>query len=139
MIEHRPIAGFGFGKSTFNEDKKDYYASWAGVSSEFAVYPNNPHNDFLNVLVNMGVIGLIPHLALLWTAWQLLWRSHIRWRSTNPFGAELSKFGQALFVVLLIAAQFHPVMYMSFAQVLFYFLLGIVASEARSIEVGRQP
>jgi O-antigen ligase len=130
MIEHRPLFGFGFGMFTFQDDKADYYASWGGISPQWAVYPNSPHNDFLNVLVLMGVFGLLAYVALLLTSWQLLWRTQARWRQINPFAAELATFVHAAFLVLLVTGQFHAVMYMSFAQVLFFFLLGIVAWES---------
>jgi O-antigen ligase len=129
MIEHRPLFGFGFGMFTFRDDKADYYTSWGGVSPQSAVFPNSPHNDLLNVLVLMGVFGLLAYVALLLASWQLLWRTHARWRQINPFAAELATFVHAAFLVLLVTGQFHAVMYMSFAQVLFFFLLGIVAWE----------
>jgi O-antigen ligase len=141
MIEHKPLFGFGFGILTFQEDKADYYASWGQVPPEAAVYPNNPHNDFLNVLVLIGVIGLVAYVFLLWTSWQLLWRNQARWRLSNPFGSELATFVQAVFLILIIAGQSHSVMHMSYAQVLLFFLLGVVAREpaagVQPADVGR--
>jgi O-antigen ligase len=141
MVEHRPLFGFGFGILTFNEDKADYYASWAGISPRWAVYPNNPHNDFLNVLVMMGVVGLFPYVALLWTSWQLLRRSRDRWQRSSLFDPELATFVQAVFLVLIIAGQMHSAMHMSYAQVLFFFLLGIagrgLAETAQAADGGR--
>jgi len=130
MIGHRPLFGYGFGMFTFQGDKGDFYTSWGGVSAQSAVYPNNPHNDALNVLILTGVVGFIPYLALLWTSWRLLGRNRVRWRFSSPFVAQLAGFTQAAFLVLLVAGQFHSVMYMSYPQVLFFFLLGIVASDA---------
>lgn len=127
MIKHRPLFGFGFGMFTFQEDKADYYASWGGISPQAAVYPNSPHNDLLNVLVLMGVSGLLAYVALLLTSWQLLRRTYARWRRIDPFAAELATFVQAAFLVLLVTGQFHALMAISFAQVLFFFLLGMVA------------
>jgi O-antigen ligase len=128
MAEHRPVFGFGFGSQTFQDDKANYYAAWGGVSPQAAAYPNNPHNDFLNVVVLMGVLGLIPFVALLWTSWQLLGSTAVRRQHSNPFTSQLARFTQSVFVILIVAGQFHAVMYMSYPQVLFFFLLGIVAS-----------
>ena len=129
MAEHRPLFGFGFGMFTFQDDKADYYASWGNVSPTFAVYPNSPHNDFLNVLVCMGLIGFLPYLALLWTSWQVLSRPRAREQPGGTVGGELAGFIQAVFAILLIAGQFHAVTRLSYVQVLFFFLLGIVARE----------
>jgi len=129
MAEHRPLFGFGFGMFTFQDDKAAYYASWGSIPETFAVYPNSPHNDFLNVLVCMGLFGLIPYLVLLWTSWQVLSRGRARGQPGDPVGRELAGFIEAVFVILLIVGQFHAVMRMSYAQVLFFFLLGIVARE----------
>jgi O-antigen ligase len=126
MVEHRPLFGFGFGMFTFQEDKADYYNSWGNMSPEWAVYPNNPHNDLLNVLVLMGVCGVLPYLAILWTSWRLLWKKYAGGRQRDPLASELASVVQAVFLVLIIAGQFHSIMHMSFAQVLFFFLLGIV-------------
>jgi len=63
----------------------------------------------------------------LWMIWQLLWRNRSRWQRGNRVDPELATFVQAAFLVLIIAGQLHSVMHMSYAQVLFFFLLGIVA------------
>lgn len=65
-------------------------------------------------------------LSLLLT---MLWRSRVRWQRSNLFDPELATFVQAVFLVLIIAGQFHSVMHMSYAKVLFFFPLGIVARE----------
>lgn len=138
MIQHRPLFGFGFGMFTFQDDKASYYASWGNVSPEWAVYPNNPHNDLLNVFVMMGVCGLVAYLALLGTIWQALWSRQRDSRPGEPFGSELALFVHAAFIVLLIAAQFHSVMHMSYAQVLFFFLLGMAARTPAARAAGGQ-
>ena len=129
MITDHPLVGYGFGIFTFQEDKANYYASWGGVSAQSAVYPNNPHNDILNVLILTGVVGLIPFLALMYACWRLLMDSRIRWRQRDPFRSDLASAVHSIFLVLIVAGQFHSVMYMSYPQVLFFFLLGIVAAD----------
>jgi O-antigen ligase len=130
MIARRPLLGYGFGIFTFQDDKADYYASWGGASAQSAVYPNNPHNDVLNVLILTGVVGLIPFFALMWFSWRLLADSRARWEQGDPSGSELAGTVQSIFLVLIVAGQFHSVMYMSYPQVLFFFLLGIVAADS---------
>lgn len=136
MIAHKPLFGFGVGLLTFQQYKPGYYASWGAVSSEWAVYPHDPHNDVLNVLVLMGVIGLAAYLLLLWTSWQLLWDNQIRWRWSNPSGAELATVVQAVFLILIVGGLSHSLMYVSYPQVLLFFLLGMVAREPDAAAAG---
>jgi O-antigen ligase len=127
MIEHRPLFGFGFGMYTFQVAKAAYYTSWAGVPAKWAVFPNSPHNDLLNVLVMMGMSGLLAYVALLTASWQVLWGRHAPRASRTPIAAALAAAVQAIFVVVLINGLFHSVMHMAYVQTLFFFLLGIVA------------
>ncbi len=128
MIVHKPMVGFGFGLGTFSNNREAYATAWGDVSLQRVTWTAHPHNEFLNVLVLTGIVGLVIYLVLLWAVWQLLSRQQAdAWTRTAP-GSELAAFVQAGFVLILIAAQFHDVMYMSYLQTLFFFVLGIVAS-----------
>ena len=141
MIEHKPLFGFGFGISTFQTDKPDFYSSWGNVAPDWAVLPQNPHNDILNVMVLMGMVGLLPYLALLWASWQVLWERSRR-GAADAANRELASFVQAIFLTLLIVGQSHSVMYMSYPQIVLFFLLGIVARQpaaaVRLVEAGQR-
>lgn len=125
MIRARPWSGFGVGADTFQREKAPYYAGWGAVPAADAVYPNNPHNDVLNVLVMLGVPGLVLWLAVVAAAWRLL---AARRRGGAPRTAELAAGVQAMGIVLLINGQFHSVLHMGFALVVLWFCIGMVAA-----------
>lgn len=125
MIRARPLFGFGFGTATFQREKAAYYAGWGGVSPRAAVYPNNPHNDALNLLVMLGLTGLLAWLAVVGAIWRLLARQR---RGGDAMTAELAGCVQAMCLVLLLNGQFHSVLHMGFAQVVCGFFVGIVAA-----------
>ncbi len=137
MIVHQPLLGFGFGARTFLESRGDYYTSCCGVSPKWAVVCAVPHNEVLNVLVLMGVVGLLAYLGLLRELWRLL--SAARTAAADPFAATLAAAAQAGLIALLVSALLHDVMYMPPAvQVIVFFLAGLGAPPARAAASGAQ-
>ena len=125
MIAHRPLLGFGFGTRTFERWRGAYLTSCCGVSPDYAAECAVPHNELLNVLVLLGAVGLAAYLGLLRELWRLL--SAGRAAPADPDRAILAAGVQTGFVLLVITAQLHDVMYLSSVQVLFFFFVGLVA------------
>jgi O-antigen ligase len=126
MIRTHPLAGLGFGLWTFQSHKAEYYDA-LGMDATYAVYPNNAHNDVLNVLVQVGIVGAAAYGLLVYAIARLVWR---RYRSSSSLLLRvLAVCTGALFIVLIVGAQFHSVMTMSYLQVLAYYFLGIVARD----------
>lgn len=51
---------FGFGTGSFKETYETY------ANSQDLIVTSNPHNEYLNILFQVGVFGLLAFLALLW-------------------------------------------------------------------------
>lgn len=138
MIRTHPLFGLGFGLWTFQSHKPEYYAA-LGADATYAVYPNNAHNDVLNVLVLTGLAGAAAYVLLGYAIGRLLWRRY--WGSSSPLIRALAVFSGALFIVLIVGGQFHAVMAMDYLQVLSFYFLGIVAHEppATGSPVRRNP
>lgn len=134
MIGHRPVFGFGFGARTFVASREGYYASCCGVAPEWAIPCAVPHNEALNVLVLLGVAGLVIYVGLLWSLWRLLSAHAADSRSLH---ATLAIGVQVAFVILVFCAQMHDVMYYAALQVLFFFLAGLATPAARSVGATR--
>lgn len=130
MIRTHPLSGLGFGLWTFQSHKAEYYGP-LGIDATYAMYPNNAHNDVLNVLVQVGAVGAAVYGLLLYAIARLLWRRHRS--SSSPLLRMLAVCAAALFVVLIVGAQFHSVMAMSYLQVLAFYFLGIVAREVPAV------
>lgn len=128
MIRHNPLFGFGVGLSTFHREKSDYYASWGSVPPQRAAGPFVPHNEILNVLVLMGVAGLIPFAFLAGAVWQRLAGSQDQQDASHAWVPDLVLTLRASFILLALFSVTHDLMYVSYVQLLFWFLLGIVSS-----------
>ena len=126
MIRAHPLFGLGFGLWTFQSHKAEYYGA-LGTHATYAVYPNNAHNDVLNVLVLTGIVGAAAYALLMWAIARLLWRQYRG--SPSALIRALAVSSGALFVVLIVGAQFHAVMAMDYLQVLAFYILGIVAHD----------
>ena len=130
MAADRPIFGYGFGESTFNEYKAAYYDTWGGVPAQYASQPGLPHNEFLNVTVMMGGVGLIAYLAVIWTGWRVLARRAAAGGEKESFSAELAVFVQGVFLVVMINALFMDLSEGSYyVLILFFFLIGILGRD----------
>jgi O-antigen ligase len=133
MIRTHPLFGLGFGLWTFQSHKAEYYGG-LGADATYAVYPNNAHNDILNVLVLAGAVGAAVYALLLFAIVRLLWQRYKY--SPSPLVRELAVFVGALFVVLIVGAQFHSVIAMAYLQVLSFYFLGIVAHAHDQVAAG---
>jgi len=123
MIRHRPLFGFGVGSRTFRNLKAEYYTSCCGVSVQWAESSDVPHNEILNLLVLMGVVGLLAYLGLVWTLWRSL--SLAQEPLPDPGEAALMTCVRAQFILLVGTAVLHDTMYLAQAQVIFFFFAGL--------------
>jgi O-antigen ligase len=126
MWSDYPIFGIGFGYNSYNLLKPEYYASFAGVSAQFASFPSVPHNEVVHVLVLMGVVGLAAYLWMLWTVWSMLGRVRRAWKQENALISDFALFTQAGFLVLLLNAMFMDLMLIPQVLILYFFVAGMV-------------
>lgn len=143
MIKDRPWFGFGFGMDTFNNYKSLYYASWAGVPAQYAAVVFVPHNEFLRIMVLMGIPGLLAYLLLLWTLYRPLAVAVKRFADSDTFTADLAVFLIAGFLVVLVNMMFLDMMGVPPVLITSMFLygMGIRLAELRAEAEGsrKQP
>lgn len=131
MIRHRPLLGWGFGAHTFTEWRDDYYASCCGVSWQWAVVCAVPHNEALNLLLLLGLVGLLIYLGVVRELWRLL-----SLPVADPFARDLLACGQAALLLVAMTALMHDTMYMAPVQMLLFFVIGLAGAAAeRPLEV----
>lgn len=70
MFIHSPLVGYGFGRYTYDSEKWDYIVGVGGLSARFAYATGVPHNEYMHVLVLLGLAGFIPYIAILVIAWR---------------------------------------------------------------------
>ena len=63
IVKHHPVFGVGAGNFTSAKDK--YLVPYKGVSVSYAKGLRSPHSSYLNILVEGGIIALLPFLSML--------------------------------------------------------------------------
>ncbi len=127
MIIDKPIFGFGFGWATFGQYKADFYASVAGVPAQYAAIPKIPHNEYLNVGVMLGLVGLVLYFVCLSRAWRVLTAVRQSWAHEDSFVSDLAVFVQSCLLLVLVGVVFIDLAESSSVIVIFlFFLIGIV-------------
>lgn len=125
MIKDRPLFGFGYGSQTFGKYKSDYYSTWGNVPASYATYPVVPHNEFLNVLVMMGLPGLAAFCLLLWALWRTLAKASKPPGAAMGIASDLAIFVQAAFIVVVVNLLFMDMVGNPYVMVLILFLIGV--------------
>jgi putative inorganic carbon (HCO3(-)) transporter len=114
FIEH-PLAGIGFG--SFNR----FYELYLKVPSQIF---GHAHNDFLNVAVNAGIIGLIPFVWLWITIWRNLKRKYNQMK--DKYTKSMLKAGLAVTSAYLVAALFQCYYFDAIDFMILFFVLAQV-------------
>jgi len=92
FLDH-PFAGIGFG--SFNQ----FYELYLKVPSKIF---GHAHNDFLNVAVNAGIVGLIPFVWL----WVTIWRNlKKKFKECFAYGQTEDKYPQSMLKAGLVVAS----------------------------------
>lgn len=137
MVVHRPIAGFGFGQKTFLEERGEYFTQVGQVSSSWAYTLGVPHNEYLNVLVGMGLVGFIPYFFII----VLLWKNVARVVSRNGLGhdwvSDAALVALASLGMYIINGMFTETGHCWYGSNMVYCLLGAV--EGNRIRAGATP
>jgi O-antigen ligase len=137
MIAHRPLLGFGFGLSTFEDNRDAYQTSCCGVPLRYVADCVVPHNELLNVLILTGAIGLLVYLLFVRGVWRFLAASAGKMPEDSG-RASLALCLQAALVMLAIVGMAHDLMYVDYVQLLFFYLLGLLAGDWAAGEVAER-
>lgn len=70
MFAHSPLFGYGFGRYTYDSEKWAYVTGIGSLPSYFAYPTGVPHNEYMHVLVLLGLVGFVPYIAILVLAWR---------------------------------------------------------------------
>lgn len=141
MFAHHPIDGLGFGRYTFHTEKWGHLVSFGDVSPHYAYSLGVPHNEFLHILLMVGLLGFIPYAAVLALGWRT---AGAQCRATSAEGGparDAALVCQGVLAMYLVSALFSDMMFYQYASTQLYTLLGIcygqlVRRRRRAIEGG---
>lgn len=130
MIKDKPIWGIGLGNfgRLFNQYKVD------GVYDATC----HPHNDFLNVAVNSGLLGLLAYLSI-WTVFLYSTIRAVFRNNKNSFSHSVQMGGMVAIVAFLFASLFQCYYTDAEVNMLIMFILGLTTvlnlkAEGKDIE-----
>jgi O-antigen ligase len=140
MIVHSPLVGHGFGRFTFDNKKWPYIAGGAR-GSYYAYTAGVPHNEYLHVLVLMGLLGFVPFVSILVLAWRTA-SHHYRegFRDVAGSQRDIALIFLSAFTLYLLAESTSDGIFFGFASGQIYALLGAIEGlrvrRARQVAAG---
>lgn len=127
MVQDRPWTGFGFGH--FPHEKEAYLQDRQTRMQLESIRGYVHHNTFLSILVELGIVGCLIYLAVLWGWGRQAWST---WR--NPRAPTWMR-GHGLVTLLFLGAfllqmLFHEVTYAPVENGLLYLMTGVTSAMA---------
>jgi O-antigen ligase len=125
IFKDHPVFGIGFGNFP------EFYRSYLKIPSEIF---GHAHNDFLNVAVNAGIIGLLAFIFL----WVILLKNLLRRYKEKKEGYQKALIlgGVLTLFAYLLASQFQCYYTAAIDNMLLFFFLGLCEAVARTSSKG---
>ena len=121
MFLDRPVFGFGF--NTSKDISHEYFYKFSGIPYVDDVAP---HDTLVNILVELGLVGLIPFLLIFYYIFQHSMGLY-RWLPADSFlGKGLIVIFWGISIVLIVNMQFHNMRFFLFPNSLYFLLAGII-------------
>ena len=121
---HEPVLGVGFGKPTNFVWRGMIYDARTGDKTNTQDV-TGPHNSFVNMLFRMGLLGLLPLLALLVIAGFRSWRLLVR-EKLAALDRAFALTSVAMVVAVAVAACFSVALEGPYIGLFFWLALGLV-------------
>jgi O-antigen ligase len=79
-IEQKPVLGWGYGKKIFHKDEpfENTPLKTSPHNKTEGTQYDDPHNVFLNILFQQGIIGFIPYVILLMLSIKTFWKEVLK-------------------------------------------------------------
>jgi O-antigen ligase len=126
MSMDKPVFGYGRGKWTFMTARQDYLSSIGSVSAEWGTYAGPPHNQLLYIMVQYGLLGLVPYLVIFF----LIIKSGLSSMRLLPDKRSLHYqfviFFWGTLAAYFVQSQFVDISALTFLSIIFYILAGIL-------------
>jgi O-antigen ligase len=121
MFLDRPIFGFGF--NTSKEISNKYFHKFSGIPYIDDVAP---HDTLVNVLVELGLVGLISYLLIFLYIFKHSMELYRRLPADAFLGKGLIVIFWGITIVLIVNAQFHNMVFFLFPNSLYFLLAGVI-------------
>ncbi len=133
MFKQNPILGIGYGR--FHSDWSKYFRT--PQNSEIEALTDGNHNTFLGVAAELGAVGLVLYLLILYRMLKSGWKVY---RETRRLGwmweQDLAVLSLAITLGFILQAQFSDYRYTQFLNTVMFAFLGIICAIERSLPQG---
>lgn len=126
MAVHRPILGYGWGRFTYLEQRRDHVTSLMGVHPQYAIEMGSPHNTYANLLVMLGLVGLLLYLYILLRGWGNAWRLGSEATMAGTLSRDAALVGLAVVTTFLLCGLFTDLMSYQHASTMTLVMLGVI-------------
>jgi hypothetical protein len=126
---HDPVFGVGFGKPTNFVWRGMIYDARTGDKTNTQDV-TGPHNSFVNILFRMGLLGLLPLVALLVIAGLRSWRVLVR-GTLSALDRAFALTSVAMVVAVAVTACFSVALEGPYMGLFFWLALGLVLALPR--------
>ncbi len=126
MFAHNLLFGVGFGADAFSLHKPEYITGIGSLTQQYAVFLGVPHNEYLHIAIQLGLVGLVLFLSILFQMVKLLFRQH-RNRCLSPLKRQMSLYVGAIIVGLMFNSLFSDTYLQDYFWMAAYFLAGLLA------------
>ena len=124
VVKDNLLLGIGFGMRTFSEtlDIREYVHRISPERRPVNII--NPHNWLLDMMLRVGIIGLILFLCIIFAFIKMGWK--IIRHSRDPAYRELAIYLNIAFLSYFLIGLFEPVFLFSASAIIFYVLLAMM-------------
>ena len=140
MFVHNPLFGLGFGRYTYLSKKADYIVSVGHLTSYDAYGSGVPHNEYMHVLILLGLVGFVPYVAILVLAWRTAARHYRKPLAVSGLRRDVALIFLSAFTLYLTAACTSDAIFFGYSSIQVYSLLGAIdglrVRESLSLEHG---
>ena len=126
MFAHSPLVGHGFGRYTYDSEKWPYITGIGGLSPYYALDIGVPHNEYLHILVLLGLAGFVPYVAMLTLAWRTAARHYRECVDLPGPRRDIALIFLSAFALYLTTSATADSMFSGAANLQIYSLLGAV-------------
>jgi O-antigen ligase len=136
MIVHNPVFGIGFGYESYLLERHEYMITVGSLPIQDGVSLSTPHNEFLQVGLMLGILGLVMFLGIMYLLLRLVLAEHVDLGS-SPLYRQCALYVFAIVISVLIKSMFSTTAQHAYLWTATYFLAGLVAGMPATSHVGR--
>jgi len=125
---HKPLFGYGFGTQSFYEASREYLVTFSFIDEHFGLGLTVPHNEFLHILVMLGLVGLMAYVGNFYSSMKKSKQLYKNSVLNGLYTEKIAVFYWAVFSGFFINCMLVDIMWFSYFNSLFFIFTGLMES-----------